>query len=142
MATFNLTIVSAERKIFEGEVKQIQATGVEGELGILPGHTPLLTAIKPGIVKFTLQDGNEEVIYVSGGFLEVQPNIVTVLADVAIRGSLLDADSIRESKRKAEENIVSHASDVDHDLLVAKLSKELAKLRAYELTEKLLKTRR
>lgn len=142
MATFNLTIVSAERKIFEGEVKQIQATGVEGELGILPGHTPLLTAIKPGIVKFTLQDGNEEVIYVSGGFLEVQPNIVTVLADVAIRGSELDEDRIREAKRKAEENIVSHASDVDHDLLVVKLSKELAKLRAYELTEKLLKTRR
>ena len=142
MATFNLTIVSAERKIFEGEVKQIQATGVEGELGILLGHTPLLTAIKPGIIKFTLQDGNEEVIYVSGGFLEVQPNIVTVLADVAIRGSELDADRIREAKRKAEENIVSHASDVDHDLLVAKLSKELAKLRAYELTEKLLKTRR
>ena len=142
MATFNLTIVSAERKIFEGEVKQIQATGVEGELGILPGHTPLLTAIKPGIVKFTLQDGNEEVIYVSGGFLEVQPNIVTVLADVAIRGSELDTERIREAKRKAEENIVSHASDVDHDLLVAKLSKELAKLRAYELTEKLLKIRR
>ena len=142
MATFNLTIVSAERKIFEGEVKQIQATGVEGELGILPGHTPLLTAIKPGIVKFTLQDGNEEVIYVSGGFLEVQPNIVTVLADVAIRGSELDAERIREAKRKAAENMVSHASDVDHDLLVAKLSKELAKLRAYELTEKLLKTRR
>ena len=142
MATFNLTIVSAERKIFEGEVKQIQATGVEGELGILPGHTPLLTAIKPGIVKFILQDGNEDVIYVSGGFLEVQPNIVTVLADVAIRGSELDADRIREAKRKAKENIVSHASDVDHDLLVAKLSKELAKLRAYELTEKLLKTRR
>ena len=142
MATFNLTIVSAERKIFEGEVKQIQATGVEGELGILPGHTPLLTAIKPGIIKFTLQDGNEEVIYVSGGFLEVQPNIVTVLADVAIRGSELDAERIREAKRKAEENIISHASDVDHDLLVAKLSKELAKLRAYELTEKLLKTRR
>ena len=142
MATFNLTIVSAERKIFEGEVKQIQATGVEGELGILLGHTPLLTAIKPGIVKFTLQDGIEEVIYVSGGFLEVQPNIVTVLADVAIRGRELDAERIREAKRKAEENIVSHASDVDHDLLVAKLSKELAKLRAYELTEKLLKSRR
>ena len=101
MATFNLTIVSAEQKIFEGEVKQIQVTGVEGELGILPGHTPLLTAIKPGIVKFTLKDGNEEVIYVSGGFLEVQPNIVTVLADIAIRGSELDADRIHEAKRKA-----------------------------------------
>ena len=142
MATFNLTVVSAEQKIFSGNVKSVQATGIEGELGVLPGHTPLLTAIKPGIVKFTLENDSEEVIYVSGGFLEVQPNIVTVLADVAIRGSELDADRIREAKRKAEENIVSHASDVDHDLLVAKLSKELAKLRAYELTEKLLKTRR
>ena len=138
MATFNLIIVSAERKIFEGAVKQIQATGVEGELGILPNHTPLMTAIKPGIVKFTL----EEVIYVLGGFLEVQPKVVTVLADVAIRGSELDADRIREAKRKAEENIVNHAVDVDHDLLVAKLSKELAKLRAYELTERLVKSKR
>ncbi|OOF51545.1 F0F1 ATP synthase subunit epsilon [Rodentibacter genomosp. 1] len=142
MATFNLTIVSAERKIFEGAVKQIQATGVEGELGILPNHTPLLTAIKPGIVKFTLEDDKEEVIYVSGGFLEVQPKIVTVLADVAIRGSELDAGRIQEAKRKAEENIVAHAADVDHELLVAKLSKELAKLRAYELTEKLVKSKR
>jgi ATP synthase F1, epsilon subunit len=142
MATFNLIIVSAERKIFEGAVKQIQATGVEGELGILPNHTPLMTAIKPGIVKFTLEDGKEEVIYVSGGFLEVQPKVVTVLADVAIRGSELDADRIREAKREAEENIVNHAVDVDHDLLVAKLSKELAKLRAYELTEKLVKSKR
>ena len=135
MATFNLIIVSAERKIFEGAVKQIQATGVEGELGILPNHTPLMTAIKPGIVKFTLEDGKEEVIYVSGGFLEVQPKVVTVLADVAIRGSELDADRILEAKRKAEENIVAHVSDVDYELLVAKLSRELAKLRAYELTE-------
>ena len=142
MATFNLTIVSAERKIFEGAVKQIQASGVEGELGILPNHTPLLTAIKPGIVKLTLEDGSEEVIYVSGGFLEVQPKVVTVLADVAIRGNELDADRIREAKRKAEENIVAHAVDADHDLLVAKLSKELAKLRAYELTEKLVKSKR
>jgi len=123
-------------------VKQIQATGVEGELGILPNHTPLMTAIKPGIVKFTLEDGKEEVIYVSGGFLEVQPKVVTVLADVAIRGSELDADRILKAKRKAEENIVAHVSDVDYELLVAKLSRELAKLRAYELTEKLVKSKR
>lgn len=142
MATFNLTIVSAERKIFEGEVKQIQATGVEGELGILPGHTPLLTAIKPGIVKFTLKDGNEEVIYVSGGFLEVQPTIVTVLADVAIRGNELDSERILAAKKRAEDNIREHHSDANYEVLTAKLSKELAKLRAYELTEKLVKSKR
>ena len=85
MATFNLIIVSAERKIFEGAVKQIKQQ-VEGELGILPNH-PFDDGYLPGIVKFTLEDGNEEVIYVSGGFLEVQPKVVTVFADVAIRGS-------------------------------------------------------
>lgn len=142
MATFDLTVVSAEQKIFSGAVKSVQATGIEGELGILAGHIPLLTAIKPGIVKLTLENGNEDVIYVSGGFLEVQPNVVTVLADVAIRGSELDANRILDAKRKAEENIVARSKDVDHELLTAKLSKELAKLRAYELTEKLVKNKR
>ncbi|MCW9710793.1 F0F1 ATP synthase subunit epsilon [Avibacterium sp. 21-586] len=142
MATLNLTVVSAEESIFTGQVKSIQATGIEGELGILPGHTPLLTAIKPGIVKLTLENGNEEVIYVSGGFLEVQPNVVTVLADVAIRGKELDGDRILEAKRRAEENIVANAKDANYEMLAAKLSKELAKLRAYELTEKLVKNKR
>ena len=100
MATFNLTVVSAEQKIFSGNVKSVQATGIEGELGVLPGHTPLLTAIKPGIVKFTLENDNEEVIYVSGGFLEVQPTIVTVLADVAIRGQELDSERILAAKKR------------------------------------------
>ena len=142
MATLKLIIVSAEDKIFEGDVTQLRATGIEGELGILPGHTPLLTAIKPGIIKFTLKNETEEVIYVSGGFLEIQPTVVTVLADVAIRGEELDAERILNAKRQAEENIVAHISDADHDLLVAKLSRELAKLRAYELTEKLVKSKR
>lgn len=142
MATLNLTVVSAEESIFTGQVKSIQATGIEGELGILPGHTPLLTAIKPGIVKLTLENGNEEVIYVSGGFLEVQPNVVTVLADVAIRGKELDADRILEAKHRAEQNIVSSAKDANYEMLASQLAKELAKLRAYELTEKLVKNKR
>ena len=142
MATLKLTVVSAEKSIFAGEVKSIQASGIEGELGILPGHTPLMTAIKPGIVKLTLENGNEEVIYVSGGFLEVQPTIVTVLADVAIRGKELDADRILEAKRRAEQNIASGAKDANYEMLASKLSRELAKLRAYELTEKLVKNKR
>ncbi|MCU9999408.1 F0F1 ATP synthase subunit epsilon [[Pasteurella] aerogenes] len=142
MATLKLTVVSAEKSIFAGEVKSIQASGIEGELGILPGHTPLMTAIKPGIVKLTFENGNEEVIYVSGGFLEVQPTIVTVLADVAIRGKELDADRILEAKRRAEQNIVSGAKDANYEMLASKLSRELAKLRAYELTEKLVKNKR
>ena len=142
MATFNLTVVSAEEKNFSGDVKSIQATGIEGELGVLPGHTPLLTAIKPGIVKLTLEDDNEDVIYVSGGFLEVQPTIVTVLADVAIRGNELDSERILAAKKRAEDNIREHHSDANYEVLTAKLSKELAKLRAYELTEKLVKSKR
>ena len=123
MATLKLTVVSAEKSIFTGEVKSIQASGIEGELGILPGHTPLMTEIKPGIVKLTLENGNEEVIYVSGGFLEVQPTIVTVLADVAIRGKELDADRILEAKRRDEQNIASGAKDANYEMLASKLSR-------------------
>lgn len=142
MSVFNLTVVSAEQQIFSGEVKSIQASGIEGELGILAGHTPLLTAIKPGIVKITFADGKEEVIYVSGGFLEVQPNVVIVLADTAIRGAELDSDRILAAKKRAEENIKAAHGDSNYEMLAAKLSKELAKLRVYELTEKLVKNKR
>lgn len=141
MSVFNLTVVSAEQQIFSGQVESIQATGIEGELGILAGHTPLLTAIKPGIVKLTLEDGKEEVIYVSV-VLEVQPNVVTVLADTAIRGDELDGDRILAAKKRAEENIRTRHGDANYEMLASKLSKELAKLRAYELTEKLVKNKR
>ena len=104
MATqFELNVVSAEQKIFTGQVVSVRVTGVDGELGVYAGHVPLLTSIKPGMVKYTLEDGKEEFIYVSGGFLEVQPTIVTVLADVAIRGEELDQQRILAAKRKAEE---------------------------------------
>lgn len=142
MATFDLTVVSAEEKIFNGQVKCIQVTGSEGELGILPGHIPLLTAIKPGIVKLTLENDDDQVIYVSGGFLEVQPNTVTVLADVAIRGENLDEERILNAKKRAEENIIQHHNDGNYEMLSAKLAKELAKLRAYELTEKMVRSKR
>lgn len=138
MATLKLTIVSAEKSIFEGEVKSLQATGSEGELGILPGHVPLLTGIKPGIVNFTLEDGTHQVIYVSGGFLEVQPHAVIVLADVAIRGEELDRERILEAKRQAEENIVAK-NDENYDMMILRLAQEIAKLRAYELAEKVRK---
>ncbi|MFC0308646.1 F0F1 ATP synthase subunit epsilon [Gallibacterium trehalosifermentans] len=141
MATFNLTVVSAEQKIFSGVVESIQVTGCEGELGILAGHTPLLTSIKPGIVKI-MQNGKEEVIYVSGGFLEVQPENVIVLADTAIRGEDLDKERILAAKRRAEENIRSAHKDGNYELMASKLSRELAKLRAYELTEKAVKNKR
>lgn len=141
MKTFLLRVVSAEQEIFSGEVTGVQVTGLEGELGVLAGHTPLLTAIKPGIVKISAAD-KEEVIYVSGGFLEVQPTMVIVLADTAIRGGELDQERILAAKRRAEENIKNYHNDDNYELMAAKLAQELAKLRAYELTEQLVKTKR
>lgn len=137
-AQFELIVVSAERKIFCGDVTSVRVSGVEGELGVYAGHTPLLTAIKPGMVKFDLADGKEEFIYVSGGFLEVQPTVVTVLADTAIRGEELDEQHILSAKRKVEENL-SKTNDAD---LTAKLAQEIAKLRVYELTKTKLANRR
>lgn len=135
---FELNVVSAERKIFSGDVTSVRVSGIDGELGVYAGHTPLLTAIKPGMVKFTLADGKEEFIYVSGGFLEVQPTVVTVLADTAIRGDELDEQRILAAKRKAEETL-GKTNDAD---LTAKLAREIAKLRVYELTKTKLANRR
>lgn len=135
---FELNIVSAEEKIFSGSVVSVRVTGVDGELGVYAGHTPLLTSIKPGMVKYTLQDGREEFIYVSGGFLEVQPTIVTVLADVAIRGEELDQQRILAAKRKAEE-ILSKSNNAEFS---AKLSREIAKLRVYDIVNSQLSRRR
>ena len=134
--TVHLDVVSAEKRIFSGLVETIQVTGSEGELGILSGHTPLLTAIKPGMVRIVKQHGKEEVIYLSGGILEVQPTSVTVLADTAIRGQDLDLARAQEAKRRAEEQIKSSHGDIDYAQASAELAKALAKLRVIELTSK------
>ncbi|AFU20001.1 F0F1 ATP synthase subunit epsilon [Actinobacillus equuli subsp. haemolyticus] len=135
---FELSIVSAEKEIFNGDVISVRVTGIDGELGVYAGHTPLLTSIKPGMVKYTLEDGKEEFIYVSGGFLEVQPTIVTVLADIAIRGEELDQQRILAAKRKAEDTL----SKSNNAELSAKLSREIAKLRVYEIVNSKLANRR
>ncbi|RJG39210.1 F0F1 ATP synthase subunit epsilon [Motilimonas pumila] len=133
--TTHLDVVSAEEQIFNGRVESIQVSGAEGELGILPGHTPLLTPIKPGMVRLVKQHGHEEVFYVSGGILEVQPGGVTVLADTAIRGEDLDAAKAEEAKRAAEQQISSSHGDVDFARASAELQKAIAQLRVIELTK-------
>lgn len=138
LTTYKLEVVSAESHLFSGDVQRIRVTGIEGELGIYPGHTPLLTTIKPGMIRIVKQDGDEEYIYLSGGILEVQPTIVTVLADTAIRGQDLDEARALESKRKAEERIHSSHGDIDFAQASAELSKAIAKLQVIELTKKLL----
>ena len=134
--TYHLDVVNAKQKMFSGLVQKIQVTGSEGELGVFPGHAPLLTAIKPGMVRIVKQHGEEEFIYLSGGILEVQPSSVTVLADTAIRGQDLDEARAMESKRKAEEHINNSHGDVDYAQASAELSKAIAKLRVIELTKK------
>ncbi len=136
MATLQVDVVSAEEAIFTGEAKFVALPGEAGELGILPGHTPLISRIRPGIVKVTRTDGTEESIFVAGGILEVQPGSVTVLADTAIRGQDLDEARALEAKRKAEEHIKGSHGDVDYAQASAELAKAIAKLRVIELTKK------
>ena len=108
--TVHVDIVSAEESIFSGLAEFVVLPGEAGELGIMPGHTPLLTRIKPGVVRVKMQDGSEELVFVAGGMLEVQPNLVTVLADTAIRGKDLDEAKSLESKKKAEEATLAAVS--------------------------------
>jgi F-type H+-transporting ATPase subunit epsilon len=122
MATLHVDVVSAEESIFSGEAKFVALPGENGELGILPRHTPLITRIKPGAVRIEKADGTEEFVFVAGGVLEVQPNAVTVLSDTAIRGKDLDEEKANEAKRAAEEALRNAKGDLD----IAKAQSELA----------------
>ncbi|WP_159714979.1 F0F1 ATP synthase subunit epsilon [Blochmannia endosymbiont of Camponotus nipponensis] len=135
---YYLTVVSVERQIFSGAVQKIQIMGIEGEMGIFPGHAPLLTSIKPGVLRIVHSCGNEEYIYISGGILEVQKNIVTILADTAIRAEELDEKKAKEAKHKAEKYIkgTRYSDDIDYIKIAADLSKAIAKLRLIELTKR------
>jgi F-type H+-transporting ATPase subunit epsilon len=122
MATILVDVVSAEASIFSGQAKFVALPGESGELGILPGHTPLITRIQPGAVRIEKEDGSEEFVFVAGGILEVQPRHVTVLADTAIRGGDLDEAKASEAKRAAEELLRNQGSDLD----LARAQSELA----------------
>ncbi|TWG88129.1 ATP synthase F1 subcomplex epsilon subunit [Cupriavidus gilardii J11] len=122
MATILVDVVSAEASIFSGQARFVALPGESGELGILPGHTPLITRIQPGAVRIEKEDGSEEFVFVAGGILEVQPKHVTVLADTAIRGGDLDEAKAQEAKRAAEEALQNQSSDLD----LARAQSELA----------------
>jgi F-type H+-transporting ATPase subunit epsilon len=135
--TIQVNIVSAERAIFSGEAEMVVAPGESGELGILPQHAPLLTRIKPGTVKVKLV-GNEqeEVIYVSGGILEVQPKAVTILADTSVRAHDLDEAKVIAAKQAAEEALANRASGQDRALVVAELAQLAAQLQSIQKLRK------
>ena len=132
--TFRLEIVSAERSLFSGEANFVVVPGVDGELGIFPNHTPLLTRIKPGTLKFHAKDESEETLFfVAGGFLEVQPTVVTVLADTVIRGEEIDQARAEESRRNAEEAISKAPEDkIALATAQAELSYAMAELRTLQ----------
>ena len=126
MSTIRVEVVSAEESIFSGPAKFVALPGETGELGILPGHIPLITRIKPGAVRIEKADGDEEFVFVAGGILEVQPRLVTVLSDTAIRGHDLDEAKANDARKHAEEALKNAKSDVD----LAKATSELAVMAA------------
>lgn len=129
--TVHVDVVSAEERIFSGLAEFVALPGEAGELGILPGHMPLMTRIKPGAVRLKLpQQAQEELVFVAGGILEVQPGLVTVLADTAIRGSDLDEAKALEAKKLAEEALANKSSQIDYAKAQAELAEAIAQIAA------------
>lgn len=137
--TIHVDIVSAEGAIHSGQAEMVYAPGVMGELGIAPRHTPLVTSLKPGDVR--VDDGKEMMhFYVSGGILEVQPHVVTVLADTAIRATDLDEAAAIEAKRRAEEALAGQKEQFEYARAQAELAEAVAQLRAIEKLRKIKKS--
>ena len=128
MATLQCNVVSTKETIYSGEISMLIATGVEGEVGILPGHIPFITLLKPGAMQIKTSNGNDEMVYVSGGVLEVQPHLVTVLADTAVRANDLDEAKILEARRHAEQTLQNQKADIDISAALAALAESLAQL--------------
>ncbi len=135
--TIHVDIVSAEEEIFSGLAEMVFAPASQGEVGIAPRHTPLLTRLKPGEVRVKTNDQEELTFVVSGGMLEVQPHLVTVLADTAIRAKDLDEAAALEAKRKAEELMSDKSGEIDYSKAQGELAEAMAQLSAiYKLRKK------
>lgn len=132
MATLQCNVVSAKETIYSGEISMLIASGVEGEVGILPGHIPFITLLKPGAMQIKTSNGNDEMVYISGGVLEVQPHLVTVLADTAVRAHDLDEAKILEARRHAEQSLQNQKADIDTSAALAALAESLAQLQTLQ----------
>jgi F-type H+-transporting ATPase subunit epsilon len=136
--TLHVDIVSAEKLLYSGTAEEVIAPGERGELGIYPRHTPLLTTLKAGSVRIKVPNqAEEELVYVSGGILEVQPHVVTILSDSAIRGADLDEAKALEAKRAAEEAMKDKAASLDYAQAQAELAQAVAQLAAIKKLRKL-----
>jgi len=134
--TLHVDIVSAEKSIFSGTAEMVFAPAIMGEVGIMPRHAPLLTRLKPGEVRVKLPGGEEEFFYVSGGILEIQPHVVTVLADTAARAHDLDEAAAQEAKQRAEEALKDQKSEIDYARAQAELAEAVAQLNALKRLKK------
>ena len=132
----HLDIVSAEEGIFSGNVKNIIASAIMGEVGIYPKHTPMITPLKPGEVKIITEENEEKLFFISGGVIEVQPDVVTVLADTAIRGKDLDEAKAIESKKRAEEALADKSDNIDAAKALAELAQAAAQLKMIDAIRK------
>lgn len=126
--TIHCDIVSAEEEIYSGLIEVLVATGEEGELGVTYGHAPLLTSLKPGPVRVVTQNGEEHVYYVSGGFLEVQPGVVSILADTALRAQDVDEAAMEEARKEAELALANQTGDFDYGRASSQLAEAAAQL--------------
>jgi F-type H+-transporting ATPase subunit epsilon len=134
--TMHVNIVSAEHEIFSGTAEVVVAPAAMGEVGIYPRHTQMLTPLKPGEVRITKQGGEEEAIYVSGGILEVQPHVVTILSDTAVRAQDLDEAAAMEAKQKAEQALKDRSDEMDLAEAQSQLAEAVAQLQAIQRIRK------
>lgn len=135
-STIRLEIVSAQSELFSGDCEMVFAPATMGEVGILPNHTPLLTTLQPGEVVARMEGGQEEAFYVSGGVLEIQPHLVTVLSDTGQRAADLDEAAALEAKERAERALADRAADVDEAAARAQLAQAAAQIRAIQKLRK------
>lgn len=129
-------IVSAEESIFSGQVELVVASGSQGDLGIAPGHAPLLTSLNPGPVRIIKLGGQEEIFFVTGGFLEVQPNQVTILSDSAQRAEGMDEAAALEAKKEAEKLLANQSGEFDYSKAASQLAEAAARLRTIQQLRK------
>lgn len=142
MATLTCNVVSAQEELYSGVAKMVVASGEVGELGIMPQHAPLITRLKPGQVRILTEDDEEEFLYISGGLMEVQPHVVTILADTAIRAHDLDEAAAISAKEEAERALADTEADIDYAKAQAQLAEAVAQLAALERLRKTVKRSR
>ncbi|OQW92498.1 MAG: F0F1 ATP synthase subunit epsilon [Beggiatoa sp. IS2] len=130
--TIHVDIVSGEANIFSGQAQMVIAPAIIGEVGILPRHAPLLTPLKPGEVRIQLSEDREEVFFISGGILEIQPHVVTILADTGVRAHDLDEAAALEAKQQAEKALANKKSDFEYALAEVQLARAMAELQTIQ----------